>query len=99
MTIGYDTKPAAHTDLIAALHPADLTARPQILKKETNEDYYEIIKEFKKLTGIGGLLNTSFNLHGLPIVESLSDVLHVMENSKIKYLLLEDVLLQKNSKV
>ena len=95
MTIGYDTKPAAHTDLIAALHPADLTARPQILKRETNEDYYEIIKEFKKLTGIGGLLNTSFNLHGLPIVESLSDALHVMENSKIKYLLLEDILLQK----
>ena len=99
MTIGYDTKPAAHTDLIAALHPADLTARPQILKRETNEDYYEIIKEFKKLTGIGGLLNTSFNLHGLPIVESLSDALHVMENSKIKYLLLEDILLQKNYEV
>jgi carbamoyltransferase len=99
MTIGYDTKLAAHTDLIAALHPADLTARPQILKSETNEDYYEIIKEFKKLTGIGGLLNTSFNLHGLPIVESLSDALHVMENSKIKYLLLEDILLQKNSEV
>lgn len=97
MTIGFDTKPAAHKDLAAALHPADLTARPQMLKREVNPGYYDIIAEFKSLTGVGGLLNTSFNLHGLPIVESLSDALHVMTQSKMKYLLLENILLEKKS--
>lgn len=97
MTVGFDTKPAAHKELIAALHPADLTARPQMLKKQVNPDYHALISAFKSLTGISGVLNTSFNLHGLPIVESLSDALHVMTQSKMKYLLLENVLLEKKS--
>lgn len=97
MTIGFDTKPAAYKDLIAALHPADFTCRPQMLKREVNPGYYDIISEFKALTGIGGVLNTSFNLHGLPIVQSLSDVLNVMDNSDMKFVLLENTLLEKKS--
>ncbi|MDO8662397.1 MAG: carbamoyltransferase C-terminal domain-containing protein [Candidatus Omnitrophota bacterium] len=95
MTIAFDTKPQAHKDLIAALHPADLTARPQMLKRSVNPDYYDIISEFKALTGIGGVLNTSFNLHGLPIVQSLPDILHLMKNSRLKYVALENLLLKK----
>lgn len=95
MTIGFETKPEAHKDLIAALHPTDFTARPQMLKKEVNPEYYDIIAQFKELTGIGGVLNTSFNLHGLPIVESLSDAFHVMNNSDMRFLLLENILLEK----
>lgn len=98
MTIGFNTKPAAHLDLIAALHPADLTARPQMLKRKDNPKYYDIIKAFKDLTGIGGVLNTSFNLHGLPIVQSFSDVMVVMNNSNLNYILIEDLLLERKSK-
>lgn len=98
MTIAFDTKPQAHRDLIAALHPADLTARPQMLKRAVNPGYYDIISEFKGLTGIGGVLNTSFNLHGMPIVQSLSDVSRLMKDSGLKYVVLENLLLEKKEK-
>ena len=48
----------------AAVHPFDKTCRPQFVSKITNPKYYNLIKEFKKITGLGVLLNTSFNLHG-----------------------------------
>ncbi|MEI6424652.1 MAG: carbamoyltransferase C-terminal domain-containing protein, partial [Lentisphaerota bacterium] len=68
MTMAFDSTPLAQKDLIAALHPSDLTMRPQILKEPDNPDYYAIIKEFESMTGVGCVLNTSFNLHGDPIV-------------------------------
>jgi len=95
MTITFDTKELAEKDLIASLHPSDLTTRPQILKKEDNPAYYEIIKEFERLTGVGGILNTSFNLHGEPIVCSPADAMHVFENSDIDMLLLGTFLVSK----
>ncbi len=98
MTIGFITTPLAHKDLIAALHQGDLTARPQILTKEVNLGYYDLIKEFEKNTGVGGLINTSFNLHGEPMVNSPEDALRVFMNSGLDYLVMENILLSKNNK-
>jgi carbamoyltransferase len=67
MIMAFDTTDL-RTDMPAALHPYDSTARPQVVKKETNPDYYRLIEEFEKRTGRGVILNTSFNLHGYPIV-------------------------------
>ncbi len=67
MIEAFDTKPAAK-DFIAALHPHDLSVRPQTVSKSWNPGWYDIIKEFKNETGVGAILNTSFNLHGYPIV-------------------------------
>jgi len=92
MTIGFETTELASKDLISGLHQGDLTARPQILEKEANPDYYDIIKEFEKITGVGGLINTSFNLHGYPIVNTPDDALNVFLNSDLKYLLMENIL-------
>ena len=64
----------------AAIHPADYTARPQLLEKKDNPEYYEIIKEFKKLSGVGALLNTSFNLHGLPVVKGAEEAFFTYDN-------------------
>lgn len=86
MTIAFDSTELAQKELIAALHPADLTARPQMLKKDSNPGYYNVLKEFEKLTGIGGVLNTSFNLHGEPVVCSPEDAFHTFENSKLDML-------------
>ena len=44
--------------------------RPQFVKKEHNHGYHKLISEFEKITGMGGILNTSFNLHGWPIVNT-----------------------------
>ena len=69
--------------------------RPQVVKKEDNKEYHDLIKQFKKLTGIGGLLNTSFNLHGEPNVSRYEDAIHTLKGSKLKYLLLENFLIEK----
>ena len=53
--------------MIAACHPADKTARAQILEKKTKSTIYKLISEFHKITGVGALLNTSFNLHGFQL--------------------------------
>ena len=83
MTIGFETTELARKELIAALHPADLTARPQIVTRATNQEYHDLISEFEKLTGIGAVLNTSLNLHGSPIVCTPKDAVEVMDNSKL----------------
>lgn len=95
MMIGFETKKKAREDLVAAIHPYDHTARPQILSREVNPNYYDIIDEFRKLTGIGALLNTSFNVHGEPIVCSPEEALDTFSRSGLEYLLLEDILVWK----
>ena len=82
-------------DLKAAIHQYDFTLRPQIVRKEVNPSYHRIITEFLKLTGIGAVLNTSFNLHGYPIVMSPKDALEVLKNSGLKYLAISDFLVCK----
>lgn len=69
MTIGFDTTAEGYEAMvIAACHPADRTARAQILHRGANPELYAILEVFETLTGRGALLNTSFNLHGHPIV-------------------------------
>ncbi|HPJ15961.1 MAG TPA: carbamoyltransferase C-terminal domain-containing protein [Spirochaetota bacterium] len=79
----------------AALHPADFTARPQILEKEANPSYYDLISEFEKITGVGALLNTSFNLHGDPIVRGPEQAIYTFENSELDMLLMNDILISR----
>ncbi len=86
MCITFDTTAEARKDLIAAIHPRDFTARPQCVKEDWNPDYYEIISTFKKLTGVGGVLNTSFNLHGEPNVCSPTDAIQTVDRSGLRHL-------------
>lgn len=81
--------------LKAACHPYDNTIRPQIVEEDWSPDYYRLIKEFEKITGRGAILNTSFNLHGYPIVCSPEDAIDVFLNSGLKYLALENCLVRK----
>ncbi|MBX4196765.1 carbamoyltransferase [Candidatus Pacearchaeota archaeon] len=97
MVITFDSTPLARKHLPAAMHSYDFTLRPQVVYKEWNPDYWEIINSFKKLTGIGGVLNTSFNLHGEPNVLTPEDALHTVANSSLKYLALGNYLLKKKS--
>ena len=90
MSMAFNTTKEGQKSLQAAIHPADYTARPQRLEKKDNPEYYQIIKEFKKLSGVGALLNTSFNLHGLPIARSIKDAFHVFENSDLDGLIIEN---------
>lgn len=93
MTIAFESTDLAKKELIAALHPSDFTLRPQFVTSNTNQDYYDLIKNFEKLTGIGGLLNTSLNLHGEPIVGSIKDALHTLTESDLDAMIIENKLL------
>ncbi len=74
--------------IIPSVTHVDGTARVQTVNKYQNEIFYNLIKEFKKITGIGCILNTSFNDAGEPIVETPEDAIIGMLNSKIDYLVL-----------
>lgn len=95
MIVSFDSTLLARKELRAALHPYDFTLRPQILEKDFNPKYYKIIKEFERLTGIGGVLNTSFNLHGLPVVLGPKEAMYAFEHSGLEYMALEDYLISK----
>lgn len=96
MAVAMDTKKDFLKDIKAGTHPYDETIRPQILTKSQNEGYYNLIEEFSKITGIGSLLNTSYNLHGLPVVNDIDDAIHVFENSGLRHLILNNVLISKS---
>ncbi len=95
MAITFETTELAWGHLQAAIHPYDFTCRPQIVYNAWNPSYHTLLKEFKNLTGIGGVLNTSFNLHGEPNVETPEDALRTFENSGLQYLALENFLISK----
>lgn len=79
----------------AAVH-IDGTARPQLLSKEDNLSCYKILKEYFKLTGIPTVVNTSFNMHGEPIVCTPEDALRSFKASKLDYLALENYLIKSD---
>ena len=95
MTIAFDCTDKGKRDLIAAIHPADNTVRPQFVEKKYNQDYHELISKFEKMTGIGGLLNTSMNLHGEPIVGNSKDVIHTLVNSDLDAVLIDNLLVTR----
>jgi len=95
MVITFNSTEETQKRLPTTMHPYDFTVRPQVVTKEYNPDYYDIINKFSKLTGTGGVLNTSFNLHGEPNVLTPEDAIHTVENSSLKYLAMEDYLLEK----
>ncbi len=82
MTVCFDC-----TELMRRLCPgvvhADGTARPQVVYARDNPEYYAIIKQFKALTGLPAIINTSFNMHEEPIVCSPHDAIRAWRESAL----------------
>ena len=72
--------------LIPAITHVDGTCRIQTVTSEQNPHYYELISEFNKLKGVPILFNTSFNLAGDPLVETVKEALDTLLKSEMKYL-------------
>ena len=66
MTITFDCTDFMKQSCPAAVH-IDGTARPQLIKRELNPGYYDILREYEKHTGVATLINTSFNMHEEPL--------------------------------
>jgi carbamoyltransferase len=76
---------------IPAITHIDGTCRIQTLDKNDNKNYYKVIEEFYKITNVPIVFNTSFNLAGNTIVETLEDALWTLHNSEINYLYLPEL--------
>jgi carbamoyltransferase len=83
MTIGFDTNKKNLKYIKSGTHPYDETVRPQILERNFNKEYYDLITKFYKITKIPALLNTSLNLHGKPTVNNLKQAIYTLKNSKL----------------
>ncbi len=97
MVLTFPSTKLAQKHMPAAMHPYDFTIRPQVVSKKDNGAYYEIIKNFQRLTGIGAVLNTSFNLHGEPNVLTPEDALRTVEKSALRYLAMDGFLFEKRA--
>ena len=76
---------------IPAISHIDNTCRVQTVKPEQNKHYYDLIKAFNNITDVPILFNTSFNLAGDCIVETLDDALDTLRRCDIKYLYLPEL--------
>ena len=80
-----------HIGEIPAVTHVDGTCRIQTVTQEQNKNYYNLINEFYKLSGVPLLFNTSFNLGGQPLVETLDDAFFTLSNSKLEYLYMPEL--------
>lgn len=85
-----------YKDMIQAVVHVDGTARPQIIDRETNELYYDILNQFKQNTGIPCLVNTSFNAHEEPIINKPVEALNSLSEKRIDFLVCDNGLIFRN---
>lgn len=78
-------------DLIPSVIHKDGSCRIQTVKETENSHYHKLISEFYKLSGVPLLLNTSFNLAGEPIVETVDDALRTFKNSQIEVIYFPEI--------
>jgi carbamoyltransferase len=75
----------------AAVH-VDGTARPQLIRREANSSFYQIVREYYQLSGIPSVINTSFNMHEEPIVNSPKDAIRAFLQGNLDYLAISNFL-------
>lgn len=91
MTMGYELK----SKTLQAVVDNSNCCRPQIVKDSQNGPYPKLLREVKKRTGIGAVLNTSFNIHGEPLVRTPEDALDVYERTPCGTLIMEDFIITR----
>ena len=85
MTITSDCTDEMREHCPAVVH-INGTARPQLIERENNPSYYEIVDEYRKMTGLPCVVNTSFNMHEEPIVCTPNDALRAFRDGSLDYL-------------
>jgi carbamoyltransferase len=82
-------------DLVPAVVHVDHTGRLQTLTRKSNGRFHELVSAFFEKTGVPMLLNTSFNVHGEPIVETPHDAIRCLLNSGLDGVVFEDQIVFK----
>ncbi len=83
-------QPGVEEKIPSVIH-VDGTCRIQTVTKEQNEHYYNLISAFEKITDVPILFNTSFNLGGDPLVETIEDAMDTLKTSDIEYMYLPEI--------
>ena len=96
MTVTFDCKDEMIEKCPAVCH-IDGTARPQLIKEENNASYYQIVKEYQRLTGLPCVINTSFNMHEEPIVNNAEQAVAAFKQSGLDALILGDLIVEQMS--
>jgi carbamoyltransferase len=95
MTITFDCTDWMKKHCPAVVH-VDGTARPQLIDKDLEPSYYRIVDEYRKITGLPCVINTSFNMHEEPIVCTPYDALRAFQLGHLDFLAINQFLI-KNS--
>jgi carbamoyltransferase len=90
----YDRLYFVRSDLPAITH-IDYSARIQSVNRDTNPRYWQLINEFKKITGCGVIVNTSFNVRGEPIVCTPEDAYVCFMRTEMDYLVMGNFVFDK----
>lgn len=88
MTVTCDVKPEWRDKIPACVH-VDGTARPQLIHREQNPVYYDVLAAYEQKTGIPALINTSFNVHEEPIINRPEEALRALKEGRVDHLLSE----------
>jgi carbamoyltransferase len=96
MTFAVRASAHAKRELPAVVH-VDGTLRPQVVTNDMNPGYAELIRAFRRASGVGVLLNTSFNRHGHPIVGSPDDALLHLTNEWVDGVSIGDYYVERAS--
>jgi carbamoyltransferase len=95
MLMVYPVKKRWHKKIPSVTH-VDGSGRLQTIRRHQNELYYDLIKEFGKLSKIPILINTSFNIRGEPIVCTPQDAYRCMMGTGIDYLVMDSFLIKRD---
>ena len=88
MTIACDVQPQWRDRIPAVVH-VDGSARPQIIRREDNKLYYDVVRGFEAASGLPVLVNTSFNVHEEPIVNSPAECAKALTDGRIDFVVTE----------
>ena len=81
---------------LPAITHIDNTARVQTVTREQNFYIYDLLTEMENQTGVGVLLNTSFNVNGKPILTTVKDVFNILKNTQLDGAVIEKHFITKN---
>jgi len=95
MMLAFRTRPDRRAALAGAQHPYDFTTRPQEVRAGHNPGFHRLLEEYESITGEAAVLNTSFNLHGEPIVYSARDAVDVFLRSGLGHMALANWWVEK----
>lgn len=74
---------------------ADNTSRLQTVTRAQHERFYNILEELSSRGEVPVILNTSFNIKGKPILTTIEDALHVLDNTKLDYVVIQGYIFKK----